>query len=152
MRNFILFFATGGGVGYLPKAPGTFGSIVGLGLVWCLKDLPLLPACVTLVVFLLLAVWSAGLAEGLLGKHDPQVVVIDEVIGMWVAVFLLPWSWQTLLAGFVLFRIFDVWKPFPVNWCQNKLPGGWGIVMDDVMAGVYAHLLLRIFLRMSSGG
>jgi phosphatidylglycerophosphatase A len=146
MRKFILFFATGGGAGYLPKAPGTFGSIVGLGLVWCLKDLSLIPACVTLAALLFLSVWSAGLAEGLLGVHDPQVVVIDEVIGIWVALFLLPWSWQTALIGFVLFRAFDIWKPFPVCWFQDRLPGGWGIVMDDVMAGVYANIILRVIL------
>jgi phosphatidylglycerophosphatase A len=147
MRKVILFFASGGGAGYLPGVPGTWGSLVGLLLFWPLRHLTSWPLLATVAAVAFLSCWIAGLAEGLIGSKDPQVVVIDEIAGMFVSLTLLPFSWKIAAAGFFLFRLFDVWKPFPARLFQEKLPGGWGIVGDDLMAGVYANLVLRVLIR-----
>lgn len=147
MRNIILFFASGGGVGYLPLFPGTWGSAVGVLLFWALTRLPTWPLVATVAAAVFLSCWIAGLAEGILGAKDPQIIVIDEVAGMFVSLLFLPFNWKVALAGFLLFRLFDIWKPFPARLMQDKLPGGWGVVGDDVMAGVYANLLLQIAVR-----
>lgn len=147
MKKIILFFATGAGAGYLPKAPGTFGSVVGIILYLGLRYLSPVLYAVTVTTLILVACWISTLAETIFQAKDPQKIVIDEVVGMLVTLTLVPFSWQSVIAGFVLFRLFDIWKPFPVRWLQDHLPGGWGIVMDDVMAGIYANLLLRIVVR-----
>lgn len=144
MRKIILFLASGGGVGYMPVAPGTWGSAVGLLVFWALLRLPVWPLVVTVVAIVFLSCWIADLAEGLLGAKDPQIIVIDEVAGMLVTLLFLPVNWQVALAGFFFFRLFDIWKPFPARWLQDHLPGGWGVVGDDIMAGVYANLVLQI--------
>lgn len=146
MRKVILFFATAAGAGYSPWAPGTMGSLVGLLLYVPLSRLPFHLYLVTLLGLIFLAVWVSAIAEVLLKQKDAQKIVIDEVVGILVSLAFLPVSWMNLLIGFVLFRLFDAWKPFPVRLCQDRLPGGWGVVMDDVMAGVYANLALRILV------
>lgn len=147
MRQIILFLASGAGSGYIPFAPGTWGSAVGLLVYWLLLRLPQWPLAVTVAAVVFLSCWIAGLAEELLAAKDPQVIVIDEVAGMLVALMFLPASGRVVLAAFVLFRLFDIWKPFPARWIQENLPGGWGVVGDDVMAGIYANLVLQIVLR-----
>jgi len=144
MKKFVLFFATGFGSGYIPIMPGTCGSLVGVGLFWLLKDLHAAPYLVTIATFTVFACWVAGQADLVMGTKDNQKIVIDEIVGIFVTMALVPVSWKSLLAGFVLFRIFDIWKPFPVRLLQDKVPGGWGVVGDDVMAGVYANLILQV--------
>jgi phosphatidylglycerophosphatase A len=137
--------ATGIGSGHAPVAPGTAGSAVGLLMFWPLASLPLaaqLAACVA--VFVLGALAATRVARGT-GKKDPGLVVVDEVVGMWVTLVGLPFGVVTAAAGFVLFRIMDVAKPWPARDLE-RLPGGWGIMADDVAAGIYAHLLLRVVL------
>jgi len=134
--------ATGLGSGYAPVAPGTAGSLVGLALFWPVSHLPLAgQALVTALVFAL-GVAAAGHFARRIGIEDPGLVVADEVVGMWVSLLGLPLTGVNAIAGFVLFRIFDVFKPYPARDLE-RLPGGWGIMCDDVMAGVYANLLLR---------
>jgi phosphatidylglycerophosphatase A len=205
--------ATALGVGYAPKAPGTFGSLVGVGTAVLTSLFFLRPShvsdlfsqerlmertlmdhhflvpgsdihdtqlivpvtCAILLVLLLsfIGVWSAGKAAAFAGIKDPQWVVIDEVAGQHIALILplipiaLPHlaahmdfsdyaiyaalslvNWKYLLAGFVLFRLFDIWKPFPIRDLE-KLPGGWGIMADDWLAGVYAAILLKVALHFS---
>jgi phosphatidylglycerophosphatase A len=192
--RFALFIATAAGLGYLPKAPGTWGSLGGIILflaisflapvVWLVGDLTRLrdsqiflasltiPLLATVSISLV-GVWFAGKAANYLGTKDPQVVVIDEVSGQCVTLLLaesLPifsklvtadaWSfsvhlpgrsvyavthvnWINLLVGFILFRLFDIWKPFPARQAES-LPGGWGIMADDWVAGIYAALGLWI--------
>ncbi|HEX5036601.1 MAG TPA: phosphatidylglycerophosphatase A [bacterium] len=151
MRKVILFLASGFGSGYLPSVPGTWGSLVGLLLYWPLQRLAPLPLGATVLAVAFLSCWIAGLAEGFLGAKDPQIVVIDEVAGMFFSLVFLPFSWKIGLAGFFLFRLFDVWKPFPARLIQDKLPGGWGVVGDDLMAGIYANLVLQIAIRVVPG-
>ena len=172
-----LALATAGGVGYAPKAPGTFGSIVGVALTVCVLRLgwrlfSLLDSGVTSgfrnqpssalpfvflpsLVLLLVAgigVWSASRVAKYAGIEDPQSVVIDEVSGQHLTLLLGsgPFAllhWKTLLLGFILFRVFDIWKPFPVRQLE-KLSGGWGIMADDWMAAVYAALVLRFVIHL----
>ena len=98
-----------------------------------------------LLALFLTAVWSAAAVAEADHRHDPPHVVIDEAMGMAVSVAFLPWTFATIVAGFVFFRLFDITKPFPAR-RSEKLPGGWGIVMDDVVAGIYANVVLRILL------
>lgn len=147
MRRFILLLATGLGAGRIPHLPGTAGTAVGVIFYLLLRALSPLIYNVTLVAFIFLAAWVATVAATLLGEHDPQKVVIDEVAGFLVTMAFVPFSWWTVVAGFILFRLFDIWKPFPCRWIERKVPAGWGIVGDDLMAGVYANLCLVILLR-----
>jgi phosphatidylglycerophosphatase A len=144
-----LLLATGFGSGYSPVVPGTAGSLVGLLLFLPLHGLPW-PALASAVLLLVgVAIVSAGHVARLVGTEDPGIVVIDEVAGMWVSLLFLPLTPFTALAGFVLFRILDVVKPFPARRFED-LPGGFGIVCDDLMAGAYANLLLRGILALWS--
>lgn len=128
--------ATCGGLGYLPKAPGTWGS---LGAVALAAGLPY-PA-IFAAAFLFPGIWAAGRMAKTGGRDDPQHVVIDEAVGQWIALAGGAHTWQSVLAAFVLFRFFDIFKPWPVN-ALERLPGGWGIMMDDVMAGIYAFFVM----------
>jgi phosphatidylglycerophosphatase A len=197
-----LAISTAFGVGYIPKAPGTFGSLIGIvvailthpvsllvtvGAVFFQGgmgfDLPvfmghsapvllLVPSLIVLLVLGLTGVWSSSRAAEYAGIGDPQYVVIDEVSGMHLTLvlalmpvglptFLIPsdeasvfalysafslLNWKYLLLGFILFRVFDIWKPWPIQRLE-KLPGGWGIMADDWMAGIYAAILLRVALH-----
>ncbi|HKV27794.1 MAG TPA: phosphatidylglycerophosphatase A [Candidatus Acidoferrales bacterium] len=167
-----LFFATAAGAGYLPKAPGTWGSVVGVALYrlvwWIYSRFGPRVAFVTMSGESRSALWMSetwarirffeipllvGLAVALLGawvssraarwssKKDPQFVVIDEVSGQFFTYLfaLAPLSWKYLLLGFILFRVFDIWKPFPARQAES-LPGGWGIMADDWIAAVYAAI------------
>ena len=142
-----LAVATGLGVGYAPFAPGTFGSALGLVLWLALPADPLIQAVVITGVSAA-GVWSAGLAESHFQGTDPGPVVIDEVMGMLVTLFLNPVGWGGALLAFFLFRAFDVLKPYPANRLE-KLHGGLGIMADDFMAAVYANLTLRLLLTLA---
>ena len=138
---FGLAVATALGVGYVPFAPGTFGSAVGLLLWFVLPSSPIAQAA-AIVVVCVVGSWSGSVAERYFGRVDPGHVVVDEVAGMLVTLFLVPVGWIGAIAGFFLFRISDIVKPYPANRLE-RLPGGIGIMADDVMAGVYANLVLR---------
>jgi len=132
-------------LGYVPKAPGTAGSLGALALAWVLHAyLGVSGACLTLFGVLLIVpgIWAAGRVSKDTGSKDPQIVVIDEVVGQWItlagASTLNATSW---IAAFALFRLFDIWKPPPVRQLE-RIPGGTGIVLDDAMAGIYAALVL----------
>jgi len=132
-------------VGYVPKGPGTAGSLGALAVAWALHAyLGISGACLALFGVLLIApaIWAAGRMAKDTGSKDPQIVVIDEVVGQWItlagASTLNAKSW---IAAFALFRLFDIWKPPPVRQLE-RIPGGAGIVLDDAMAGIYAALVL----------
>jgi phosphatidylglycerophosphatase A len=142
-----LALATAFGAGYAPIAPGTWGSAVGLLLWFVLASSTSLQA-LAIVVVVAVGVWSGGVAEGHFGRTDPGQVVIDEVAGMLVTLFLNPVGWPGAVVGFLLFRAADIIKPFPARRLEH-LPGGLGIMADDVMAGVYANLVLRLCIWLS---
>jgi phosphatidylglycerophosphatase A len=139
-----LAVATAFGVGYVPFAPGTFGSLAGMALYLAVRATgqPLVEVAAIVLVYLVGA-WSATAAEAHFGHIDPGPVVIDEVLGMLVTLALVPVSVTGALVGFVLFRVFDVVKPPPCNRLE-ALPGGWGVMSDDFMAAVYAHVGVRL--------
>ena len=138
--------ATGVYVGYLPPAPGTLGSLLGLLLLW-----PLKPGTVQVLVTLFLigvGIVVADQAARVIGGQDPPAIVIDEIAGIAVATLLLPPQVQERVVAFVVFRVFDVIKPFPARQAE-RLPGGFGIVGDDLIAGLYTNLLVRLWLLLS---
>lgn len=145
MNAIIKLLATGLGAGYMPKAPGTFGSLVGLTLVYVLRPLPFFYYFIFVVAFSLASIWISGRAEKLFGEKDAQQIVIDEIAGILVTFILVPFIPITVVAGFLLFRLFDIWKPYPISRMQ-EWEGGLGIVVDDLAAGLYANLSLQFGL------
>ena len=137
--------ATWFGCGYSPKAPGTAGSAAAIVIGVVLHEycgLTQWQFAALAAVTLIPAIWAAGVAAAASGLKDPQFVVIDEVVGQWIALAgASAYNWKSYLAAFALFRLFDIWKPPPVRQLE-ALPGGWGINLDDMMAGVYAALVL----------
>jgi phosphatidylglycerophosphatase A len=139
-----MIIATVGFLGYVPVAPGTAGSLAALLLYVPLRSAATAPVFVAVMAVLLVAGWwASNEAERALQRKDPGPVVVDEVFGMLVTLAWLPLSWTGVFAGFLLFRVFDVVKPFPVRRLE-RLPGGAGIMADDTAAGVYAHVFLRV--------
>lgn len=143
MNQFALFVASFGYVGFFPIAPGTAGSLAALPLFAFVRwvGVPAFELGMIAAV-LVVGVWSANGAERALGRTDPGPVVIDEVLGMLITLALLPVSMAGVVLGFLLFRLFDVVKPYPAGRMEH-LPGGYGIMLDDAMAGVYSYLVLR---------
>ncbi len=151
MRALIILLSTGCYTGYTPRAPGTAGSVLGLGLVWALTGplgLPLPYYLLVTAALFVLGVWVSSRAEPLFG-HDGPPIVIDEIVGVLIVFAGIPLDLYTVLAGFVLFRLLDIWKPYPSDRMQ-RLSGGTGVMMDDAVAAVYAHLLLRIITEFVS--
>ena len=144
--NAVMFLATGGNVGRIPVASGTFGSLVGLPIVYIFSWMDWTIAAIGTVVLIFFSVWVAHLAEQQLKAKDPGCIVIDEIAGMCVTMLGIPLTLSTGAAGFFLFRLFDVIKPPPARQMEKRLKGGWGVVMDDVAAGVMANIVLRIGL------
>ncbi|MFZ0389020.1 MAG: phosphatidylglycerophosphatase A [Calditrichia bacterium] len=138
--------ATALGAGYSPVAPGTAGSLLALLIIYFCAPLNDFFLIAVLILLLFLGVYSGTAVEREKGP-DPSLVVIDEVVGMGISLLFLPADWRLFLVAFLFFRLFDIWKPPPVDQSQD-LPGGWGIMMDDVLAGFYAlictHLLNRL--------
>ena len=147
-KGIALALATTFGVGYVPFAPGTFGSLAGLAL-WAV--LPASPAAqaVVIVAIFVAGSWSGSLAEAHYAKTDPSYVVLDEVLGMLMTLFLNPVGWGGALLGFLLFRVADIIKPFPANRLE-RLHGGIGVMADDLMAAIYANLALRAVIAASN--
>jgi phosphatidylglycerophosphatase A len=134
-------------VGYFPVAPGTAGTAAAAIIYWFIAPGHLLIYGAITVVFFFLGARASTVVERQQGP-DPSLVVIDEMVGFWIALLALPKTWPVLLIAFFLFRIFDIWKPFPVRRAE-RLPEGWGIMADDAIAGIYTNLLLHLalFLR-----
>lgn len=138
-----VLLATGLSVGNIPFAPGTWGSLLGLPLCLVLAQFEAGVIVFGLIAVILGAVWVAGRAEQVLAVKDAPCIVIDEVAGIMVGLAGIPATPVNFLCGFAIFRLMDVFKPFPVRRIENGLPGGWGVVLDDVAAGVYCNLLVR---------
>lgn len=135
------------GVGLLPGVPGTFGTAGAIPLYVLADSLGPNYQVVLLLITISGAIWSSGRAQRLLCKIDSRQIVIDEVAGFSLTVVFLPFTWLTLGAGFILFRLFDILKPPPMKTIERKAKGGFGVVLDDLVAGFYAHLALRLLLH-----
>lgn len=139
------WIATALGAGLSPKAPGTAGSLVALLPWWfLLRDLSPGVYLAVLIAGFLLGVWACEVSDRRLGVHDQGALVWDEVIGMWITLFAAPRQWWWMVVGFALFRLFDIWKPWPVSWADRRVHGGLGVMLDDVAAGVYALIVLQL--------
>jgi phosphatidylglycerophosphatase A len=141
-----LAVATSLGVGYVPVASGTFGSAAGLVL-WAVLPSTIVVQATAIVVLFVVGSWAGSVAERHFGRTDPGEVVVDEVMGMLLTLFLTGVGWTGAVAGFFLFRIFDIVKPFPARRLEH-LPGGIGVMADDAMAAIYANVALRIALAL----
>jgi phosphatidylglycerophosphatase A len=159
------------GVGYIPGAPGTYGSLIGLGI-YLFVGMYLAEAAehglrnghltafivafhfsviaTALFLFVLAGIWAAGRVTEIFGTDDPHEAVVDEVMGQIIALLFIPFttSWKWILAGFLLFRLFDIWKPYPIDTLQ-QLPRGLGVCADDILAGVYAGICLAVAYAVS---
>jgi len=140
----VIFLATGFFIGTVPFAPGTFGSIIGLPIVFLLSRLNLPLSVSFILLFIFFAIGIASAAEKILNQKDPAKIVIDEIAGIMVTFAGLPFNLTTAIAGFIVFRALDILKPFPIRVLERKLLGGSGVVLDDVLAGIYANLILRL--------
>jgi len=145
-NDFVIFLATGFFTGFLPTMPGTWGTFAGIPLVIISHRLTSIMQAVVTVVFVFFAAFIAGRAEILFENRDARPIVIDEMVGFLIALLWLPLNFLTLCLGFVLFRLFDIVKPPPIGILEKRLHGGWGIVLDDVLAGVFANVTLRLLL------
>ncbi len=149
-RDAIMFLATGFFIGRSPIAPGTFGSLIGIPVAFVLSVLPWYAALVGLALIIAGAVWISGEAERFYDVKDPGCIVIDEIAGMAVTLYANPLNIGTGLAGFLLFRFFDISKLPPIRQVEQRFAGGWGIVLDDIAAGVMANLVLRLGIYLVS--
>lgn len=137
------FFAFGFGSGLAPKAPGTFGTLAAVPIYWLIQDLAWPIYGTWLIVTFALGIYWCDRSSKQLGVHDHGGIVWDEFVGYWITMFLAPKGWLWMLVGFVLFRFFDIIKPWPIGWLDRKVDGGFGIMIDDVLAGVYAFIVLQ---------
>jgi len=138
MTDPVLFLAFGFGSGLAKKAPGTCGTVAAIPiyLLLVLTGLPIYSLLT--IIITVVGIWICGQAADKLGEHDFGGIVWDEVAGYLITMWLVPFSWQTALAGFVLFRLFDIVKPWPIIWLDQHVQGGFGIMIDDVLAGIFA--------------
>lgn len=141
-KAFIIFIAEGAYAGKSPIAPGTAGTCVGVVLYLLMKNLSPLIYLSGCIAISLIGIWAAGHAEKILGKKDASPIVIDEIAGYLISMFLVPSGWWFVIAGFFIFRIFDIIKPWPLMQVQD-LGGGPGVMLDDIGAGVYTNLTLQ---------
>ncbi len=139
--------ATGFGAGLLPKAPGTFGTLAAVPFYLLLARLPLSVYLVALVLGILAGIWICGRTSRDLGVHDHPGIVWDEFAGFFVTMIAAPAGWLWVVVGFVLFRVFDILKPWPIGWLDRRVQGGVGIMLDDLLAGAYAWVVLQLLAR-----
>lgn len=137
------FFAFGFGSGLAPRAPGTFGTLVAIPIFWVIQDLSWPLYLSWLVVTFILGVIWCDRSSRALGVHDHGGIVWDEMVGYWLTMFLAPAGWQWMLVGFILFRFFDILKPWPIGAVDRRVHGGFGIMIDDILAAVYAWITLQ---------
>lgn len=147
MRRLVIAAATWGYTGYSPFAPGTAGTLAAIPFYLLLARLPLPLYLAALVLFTLFACRVSGLAEDVFQEKDPGKIVIDEVVGYLVTMTAVPLSWRGVVAGFLLFRFFDIAKVPPARQVDRHMKNGWGVVLDDVVAGVYACIALHLLTR-----
>ncbi len=145
-KSFVKFFLSAFGLGFLPWTPGTWGSLGGLVLVYFISSVPVVDLIVFFILLLVTVTFLTRYFKMMQEKEkDPQFVVMDEVLGILVTFLSLPITWITALIGFVLFRFFDIVKPFGIRRLE-KIEGAWGVILDDLVAGLFAHIILTAYI------
>jgi phosphatidylglycerophosphatase A len=147
VRRVVILLASGGFVGYIPVASGTFGTLIAFPLFWLYEPFRHLTVPLYLAAYVAMvaaACWIAGRAEAAFAEHDSHKIVIDEIVGYLGATLFLAPTWEHTLLAFVVFRALDVLKPFPAGWIDQRLPGGAGVVLDDVVSGLYSNVVTRL--------
>lgn len=142
-RNPVHFLAFGFGSGAAPKAPGTFGTLAAVPLYLLLEPLSATAYALMLLVTFVVGIYLCGKTSEDMGVHDHGGIVWDEFVGYWITMFMAPAGWLWIVAGFVLFRFFDIVKPWPIGWADKRVSGGLGIMLDDVLAGIMAWACLQ---------
>ncbi len=145
-RNLRHCLAFGFGAGLAKKAPGTWGTLAAVPFCALLMFLPVWLYALLLLAAFALGVWLCETVAQDMRAHDHGGIVWDEMLGYWLTLFLAPINWVTILMAFVLFRLFDIWKPWPISWCDRHIHGGLGIMLDDVLAGALAGVCLQALL------
>lgn len=147
LRDVGVFISTLGGVGFLRPAPGTWGSLLALFIWWPIVGVAGVPGqllCIAVAVFA--GTWIVDWTTKRHGVHDDGAIVIDELAGMWLTLLAVPQCVWAFVFGFALFRLFDIWKPWPISWADRRVPGGFGVMLDDLIAGVLAAVVLNVTL------
>ncbi|MBJ7537993.1 phosphatidylglycerophosphatase A family protein [Marinomonas transparens] len=146
-RNPIHFLAFGLGSGAVPKAPGTFGTLAAVPFFLLLQNLSDVQYAIMLVVTSLVGIYLCGKTSKDLGVHDHSGIVWDEFVGYWITMWMAPAGWFYIVLGFVLFRLFDILKPWPISWIDKNVHGGFGIMLDDILAGLMSFVVLQALVR-----
>lgn len=149
-RNPVHFLAFGFGSGAAPLAPGTFGTLVAIPIFLLFSLVDIWLYLVLTGLMLMVGIWLCHVTARDLGVHDHSGIVWDEIVGYLITMIAAPVGWLPILLGFFLFRFFDILKPWPVNWADKRVPGGLGIMLDDVLAGIYSALVLQGLLQIAA--
>lgn len=148
IKHPVHFLALGFGAGCFPRAPGTAGTVVAVPIVYFMMYLPWQYYLLLTISCFILGIWICAATTKALGVHDHGAIVWDEIVGLMITMMMAPQGVLWLLIGFILFRIFDIWKPWPVRWLDHSFKGGLGIMIDDVFAALYALLLIQLSAKM----
>ncbi len=148
IKDPVLFLAFGFGSGLVKKAPGTMGTIAAIPVYYLLMQTNIWVYSVFTVTSILAGIWICGQAADKLGEHDFGGIVWDEIAGYLVTMWVVGFSWQAVFIGFVLFRVFDIIKPWPIKLLDQHVQGGFGIMVDDVLAGIFAAIVLQLFVAL----
>lgn len=149
LYNPIHLAAVGFGSGLAPKAPGTFGTLAAVPLYYFLSFLSVEIYLAVIVIGSLVGIWICHITSRDMGVHDHKAIVWDEFIGYWITMLMVPFSIQWAIVGFILFRFFDIVKPYPICWLDKKVDGGLGIMIDDIVAGLFAGLSLQFLIYLA---
>ena len=147
LRSPVLAAAFGFGTGLSPKAPGTVGTLLAIPLWWLSSGLGTIPYLMLAAIGFIVGLWVCGRAISILGQHDHPGIVIDEIVGYFTALVVVPVDVRWLVLSFVLFRFFDIVKPWPIGWLDRRVGGGFGVMLDDLVAGLFTALVMLVVIR-----
>ncbi|MCW8853623.1 MAG: phosphatidylglycerophosphatase A [Gammaproteobacteria bacterium] len=151
LKNPVHFLSLGFGSGLMPKAPGTFGTLAAIPVYLLMANLSVLVYSIVTVALFVVGIYLCQKTTDELKVHDHSGIVFDEIVGFLITMIALPVTWQWIIAGFILFRLFDILKPWPISWLDKKVHGGLGIMLDDVLAGVFALVIMQLILYFNLG-
>ena len=147
LKNPVHFLSLGFGSGLAPYAPGTFGTLAAIPLYLVLQPLSLTVYLIVTLFCILIGIYLCGKTAEALGVHDHGGIVWDEIAGYLITMIAVPFDWVWVIVGFLLFRFFDILKPWPIKWIDAKVSGGWGIMLDDVLAGIFSLIVLHFLVN-----